>query len=204
MDKWDVDIISMSFGLRGPVDGVRGAVAKAHGKGKIMFAAASNNGGNSGRAYPADDLDVICVHSTDGEGNKSGFSPSPHEDALNFSILGEEVESSWPQGVDDHGEIVRQMSGTSVATPIVAGIAATVLAFARNFQGDDGGSARHKRLMKHLKSPRGMIAILKLMVEKKRDGYDYITPWWLFKLFRESERIYENICERLEEIFGVE
>jgi Subtilase family len=194
--KWDVDIISMSFGLRGPVDEVR-AVIEAYCHKKIMFAAASNNGGNFGRAYPADDLNVICMHSTDGEGNKSKFSPSPQEDRPNFSILGESVESSWPPGVEGCQQPVRCMSGTSVATPIAAGVAATVLAFARHHEqkGDE-------RLVKLLNSPRCMVAILRLMVECKRDKYDYITPWWLFKPYSSSSDVYRNICETIKVVFG--
>ena len=41
-------------------------------------------------------------------------------------------------------------------------------------------------------------------VALQRQNLAVPRPGWLFKLFRESERIYENICERLEEIFGVE
>ncbi|KAK1842039.1 pfs domain-containing protein [Colletotrichum chrysophilum] len=57
VDVWRVDIISMSFGW--PTsnfpghDGLRKSIDMAYSKQVLMFAAASNNGGNSGRAYPA-------------------------------------------------------------------------------------------------------------------------------------------------------
>jgi hypothetical protein len=211
--EWNVDIISMSFGFRGRVDEVRKVVDMYCTK-KIMVAAASNNGGNFGRAYPADDLNVICMHSTDGQGNRSNFSPSNQEDRFNFSILGKSVESLWPKGLDGCEDDVRPCSGTSVATPIAAGIAATVLAFARHHLQQKYSELGDARLVDWLNTPRGMAVVFKLMVEHKRDDYDYITPWTLFKIThqttnesaeenkKQSVHIYRSIIEKLKEVFG--
>ncbi|KAF6812644.1 pfs domain-containing protein [Colletotrichum sojae] len=57
VDFWKVDVISMSFGW--PSDDFDGqedlqaAIDKAHAQQVLMFAAASNDGGRMGRAYPA-------------------------------------------------------------------------------------------------------------------------------------------------------
>jgi len=39
-------------------------------------------------------------------------------------------------------------------------------------------------------------------VECKRDKYDYITPWWLFKPSSSSSGVYRNICETVKVVFG--
>ncbi|KAF6838216.1 pfs domain-containing protein [Colletotrichum plurivorum] len=57
VDVWEVNVISMSFGW--PSDDFDGqedlqaAIDKAHAQQVLMFAAASNDGGRMGRAYPA-------------------------------------------------------------------------------------------------------------------------------------------------------
>lgn len=90
-----------------------------------IFAAATNNGGNKPRAYPANKRNgVICIHASDGRGNDGGISPSPESRKDNFSTSGVSIESKWK------GRKVLK-SGTSFATPIAAALAADVLEFAR-------------------------------------------------------------------------
>lgn len=83
---------------------------------KLLFAAASNKGGNSGRSRPAKNLGVICVHTCDGKGNKGDMNPNPERKGFNFSTLGVAVESRWD------GWFIYK-SGTSFAIPIAAKIA---------------------------------------------------------------------------------
>ncbi|KFZ13581.1 hypothetical protein V502_06536 [Pseudogymnoascus sp. VKM F-4520 (FW-2644)] len=123
VDSWHVHIISMSFGfnnLTQKLDCIKRAILHAHSNETVLFAAARNNGGVKGIAYPASQTEVICINSTDGEGNPSPFNPSSKEDK-NFSTLGEAVLSSWPRSVQ------QRMTGTSFATPIAAGIAAVTM-----------------------------------------------------------------------------
>jgi len=67
------DIINMSFGINTSaipevsLRRVKDTVNHAAVAGKIMFAAASNCGGNGGRAYPARDPNVICIYASDGK-----------------------------------------------------------------------------------------------------------------------------------------
>ena len=58
----------MSFGFQEKVDGIKSAISYAYDKNVIMLAAASNDGGNSGIAWPARLHEVICVNATDGKG----------------------------------------------------------------------------------------------------------------------------------------
>jgi len=158
----------------------------------LMFAAASNDGANLGRAFPAKYPSVFCIHSTDGNGNPSAFNPTADEKDVNFSLLGENVCSHWPAGKNGHNDIVNVMSGTSVATPIAAGLAASVLSFVR--QQEQGLAAGSELLGPWLKDVHSMDAVLKSMVRQRRGaGYDYITPHVLLDTGSSREHVYNKI-----------
>ncbi len=191
--KCDVDIITMSFGMPNRSPRIDKAISRAQYHNKIMFAAAANDGANSTIAYPAKSDMVIGIHSLDGNGNRSGFTPSPLENRDNFATLGEAVESSWP---DRSGtRVASRKSGTSYATPIAAGIAATFLDYATLKVGLDDDA------MDRLYSLQGMRAIFKLMADgkgsKARDGYDYVAPWRLWEEGRSDESVHYAIIDAL-------
>jgi hypothetical protein len=86
----------MSFGfpkLDEHLDGIQSAIEEAFQRRVLMFAAASNHGGNKDIAFPANQDQVICVNSTNGQGDPSGFNPS-FEQGRNLGALGEWVMSS--------------------------------------------------------------------------------------------------------------
>lgn len=179
VDKWGVDIISMSFGWpSSDFDGydiLESAIHRAYGKKVLLFAAASNSGGLLGRAYPASSSQVICVHSTDTLGNASAFSPTAQPFTLNFATVGESVESAWPMLLCDDKSApqayVKSRSGTSYATPIMAGMAAFLLQYTRLH-------ISAEEALK-FKSKENMEALLKRCAERGpnyaiRDGYFYI------------------------------
>jgi hypothetical protein len=108
------------------------AIERAGSARVLIFAAASNGGGNNDRAYPARERDVFCIHSTDANGSRSKFSPTAEKYDFNFATIGEAVESFWPTHLCAEDEqAVRVKSGTSFATPIAASIAAFLLLYAR-------------------------------------------------------------------------
>jgi hypothetical protein len=83
----------MSFGFEDEYELIEEALDRAEKAGKLILAAASNKGGvtigkSTGRTRPAHREDIICVHATDGKGNKGGMNPSPMDDKLNFATLG--------------------------------------------------------------------------------------------------------------------
>ena len=156
-----------------------------------MFAAASNDGANLGRAFPAKYPSVFCIHSTDGNGNPSAFNPTADEKDVNFSLLGEYVRSHWPMGKNGHDDIVNVMSGTSTATPIAAGLAASLLSFVR--QQEQGLPAGSDLLGPWLKDVHSMDAVLKSMTKQRGVGYDYIMPHLLFDTSSSREHVYNKI-----------
>ncbi|CEI60255.1 unnamed protein product [Fusarium venenatum] len=170
--NWQPDIISMSFGWPARDDGYESlekAIKNAQFHDVLLFAAASNDGANAQRAWPARHPGVICIHSTTADGNPSPFNPIaiPGD---NFAVVGEAVEGAWPRHLCDeqvNKNCLAYKSGTSFATPIAAGIAAFLLQYARSKLG--------LRQFTRLKQFEGMTTVLRrISVEKQ--GYNYIAP----------------------------
>ncbi|CZR58461.1 uncharacterized protein PAC_08353 [Phialocephala subalpina] len=167
-DECDAHIITMSFGLDIRPGAVTKAIKAAIDRGKLVFAAASNSGGNLPRAYPASLTGVICVHATDGMGNQASFNPSRERGNDNFATLGNGIESRWKR------ETVIK-SGTSFATPIAAGIAANVLEFARHHLTEIYDRNKYERLCSY----SGMRQMF-ICMSSPRGDYDYVSPWKIF------------------------
>ncbi|KAM3425939.1 hypothetical protein NHJ13734_009786 [Beauveria thailandica] len=98
--QWDVDLISMSFGLAKHVAEIRDAIRDAthHKRGRItFFAAAANDGLNRREMFPANFGDpVISVHGT----NRSGafepdFNPPTSASGPAFGTLAKDVYLDW-------------------------------------------------------------------------------------------------------------
>ncbi|KAM0290547.1 hypothetical protein ACHAO9_004905 [Fusarium lateritium] len=170
--KWQPDIITMSFGWPArddEYDSLEKAIKNAQFNDVLLFAAASNDGANAKRAWPARHSGVICVHSTAADGNPSSFNPIavPGD---NFAIIGEAVEGAWPRDLceeQNNTSLLMHKSGTSFVTPIAAGIAAFLLQYARlNLS---------KRDAARLKQFEGMTAALR-RISVVKNGYNYIAP----------------------------
>ncbi|KAM0226893.1 hypothetical protein ACHAPO_011987 [Fusarium lateritium] len=129
----------MSFGFDGDqyVDGkpiVSNAILKAligTGQRILFFAAAANEGGNRNEMFAASNQNVMSIRGSDDRGWACNFNPPPDYNAETcFMTLGVDVPgASLVNSDDEGGEILK--SGTSVATPIAAGIAAMLLGYAK-------------------------------------------------------------------------
>lgn len=166
----------MSFGYprrndEGGYGELEAALERAQYEQVLIFAAASNNGGKTGRSFPAREPTVIAVHATDAKGNGSCFNPTPHDKEWNFATIGEAVESAWPMHLCDSNDkdYVRRMSGTSYATPIMAGISAFLLSYVR---------IHLPSKFNAIKKQKGLIAVLGRIAEKghakERGGYHFV------------------------------
>ena len=112
-------IINLSLGGEEPSQTLEEAVVYAHQRGVLVVAAAGNDDGPI--LYPAAYDPVLAVGATDGADRRASF--SNHGPKLDVVAPGEDILSTWPRG----GSCFR-LSGTSMAAPHVAGLAALVWA----------------------------------------------------------------------------
>jgi thermitase len=111
-------VISMSLG-GGASTTLQNAVAYAAGKDVVLVAAAGNDG-NSTLNYPAAYAQVISVAATDRNDNRASFSNANAD--VEIAAPGVDILSSWNSSDSAYNTI----SGTSMATPHVAGVAAVI------------------------------------------------------------------------------
>ena len=146
----------------------------------LLFAAASNSGINTGRTYPAKRAEVFSIHAARGGGKAWWNNPAAHLDDWNWTTLGMYVKAPHKDQVSE------RMTGTSIAAPVAAGIAALVLEFCRQRLVD--GQETIKR-PERLITKRGM-ELLFLQMQKaneptkkfKTGKYNYLRPWDLLSL----------------------
>jgi thermitase len=117
-------VISMSLGSPSCPDILKDAVAHAQAKGALLVAAMGNSGHHD-ILYPAAMPGVLAVGSTDEMDRKSSF--SSFGEWISVSAPGSSILSLLPTNTNQTGfKDYGWMSGTSMATPCVAGLAALV------------------------------------------------------------------------------
>ena len=145
-----MDVINLSLGKdRDPGSTVRQAFDNAEANGVVIVAAAGNSGKPSGKGnnviYPAKFDSVIAVAATDSSDNRASFSSTGDE--VELATPGVDVYSAWNNGTPYYGtancngevmdlngdgypegECYKYGSGTSMASPHVAGVVALVIA----------------------------------------------------------------------------
>lgn len=172
VNEWNVDILSMSFGLPHGSAALRAlapAIEHAAKHKTLMFAAAGNGGMGNPRIYPAGYDNVFSIFSACDNGKPSDSNPNPRVRGWNFYCLGEHV--TMPRS----GAPNKTMSGSSVATPIAAGFAALVLEFYR--QPKIAGQHAIREPDK-LKTIHGMSAVFLKMIQHDAEVItDPYGPW---------------------------
>ncbi|RTE69939.1 hypothetical protein BHE90_015668 [Fusarium euwallaceae] len=172
--NWKVDMISLSFGFEESIKSIEDEINQCIFSGIAVFAAASNDGVDGDRTYPAKYEGVLCIHAATGEGNKATFNPNPLGKEDNFMVVGDCIESSWP-GRDSNGTWAKKrQSGTSFATPVAVCTAAIMIDYIRKNMPD------HTAWRISPKSRQGVRAVFRLMA-KSSDGYDWVSPRGYFK-----------------------
>jgi subtilisin len=123
-----MDVINMSLGGSAGSTALEDACNAAYNAGILVVAAAGNEGNRSGKTdtigYPAKYASVIAVGSINSSNIRSSFSSTGT--ALEIMAPGESIQSTYYNGG------YATMSGTSMASPHVAGIAALIIAANHN------------------------------------------------------------------------
>jgi thermitase len=120
-------VINMSLGSYSPSDTVRDAVDYAWGKGVVLVGAAGNDGKNWG-LYPAAYPNVIAVAATDKRDARASFS-NYGSNWVSLAAPGANILSTatdHPSTLFGTGPTYGTLSGTSMATPHVAGVTGLV------------------------------------------------------------------------------
>ncbi|EHI98818.1 Subtilisin [Clostridium sp. DL-VIII] len=112
------DIINLSFGTNAKSKAIEEAINYAKSKGVFVVAAAGNDGGSDDNSSPASD-GAFAVAAMDYNYKTADF--SDYGNCIEVSAPGEEILSTVPGGYE-------AWDGTSMAAPIVSGIAAMVKA----------------------------------------------------------------------------
>ncbi|MDO8587266.1 MAG: S8 family peptidase [Armatimonadota bacterium] len=129
--SWCIDngiqVVNMSLGASAGNPTFYEAISLVYQAGITQVAAAGNEAGAVG--YPAAYPEVIAVSAVDGNGNFASFSNSGPE--VDLAAPGVDVLSTY------RGSRYATMSGTSMATPHVAGVAAVLLALRPEYTPDE-------------------------------------------------------------------
>ena len=122
------DVISLSLGSPVPDPTIYAAIQRAAAKGKFVIAAAGNDGGAAGQDrvdYPGRWRETIAVAAFDRERKLAEFSSQGPE--VDVAAPGEKITSTFPMNQGGYAIL----SGTSMATPFVAGVVALLISLKR-------------------------------------------------------------------------
>jgi serine protease len=113
------DVINLSLGGGGGSQTMENALSYAVNNGVLVVAAAGNSG-RRGVSYPAAHNECVAISALDPDGSLASY--STYGEAVELTAPGTQVLSTWT----DNG--YNRISGTSMSTPVVAGIAGLTLA----------------------------------------------------------------------------
>jgi serine protease len=113
------DVINLSLGGGGYTDTMKNAVSYATNNGALVVAAAGNDG-QASVSYPAAYNECLAVSALDPDETLASY--SNYGSNIELAAPGTNVLSTW---TDD---AYKKISGTSMATPVVAGVAGLALA----------------------------------------------------------------------------
>ncbi|KAL8305770.1 hypothetical protein RB597_003520 [Gaeumannomyces tritici] len=196
------DIISMSFGFPNDDQGIREAIETVQ-KGRdenIIFLASAGNSSAEDESFPARHPSVISVYATNCHGvflQSNSASTSNGAAVLGTygddipAAIREEFRTTYPKVCEP---------GSSVATAIMAGISATMLAYASVLP--SLVPLQEVTVLQRLWTTKGMEAVLYRLAPEDRDRprLRAVKPMWFWKNRLDDHMRYCAICDVLSDI----
>lgn len=127
----NVKVINISFGSSSNSTAKQDAVNYAWNKG-IVVVSSSGNSGNTQQMYPCANTNVLCVSASDNRDQKSSF--SNYGTWVDIAAPGSRILSTFPRNTSvlqqqkNQSTTYGYLDGTSMATPVAAGVAGLVFA----------------------------------------------------------------------------
>ncbi|TAN58514.1 hypothetical protein EPN15_00845 [Patescibacteria group bacterium] len=137
-----IKVINMSLGTTSNIQSFHDAIARANAAGIVQVAAAGNDGLSVN--YPAAYPEVIAVSATDSADTITSWSSRGPE--VDLAAPGLSIYSTYK------GQTYKTLSGTSMATPHVAGTAALILAQTAKCDADSSGSCSSAEVQDRLQA----------------------------------------------------
>ncbi|KAK4233927.1 hypothetical protein C8A03DRAFT_47630 [Achaetomium macrosporum] len=196
------DIISMSFGFPSDDQGIREAIETVQNQRNenIIFLASAGNSSTDDESFPARHPSVISVYATNCHGvflQSNSASTSNGAAVLGTygddipAAIREEFRTTYPRVCEP---------GSSVATAIMAGISATMLAYASVLP--SLVSLQGVTVLQHLWTTKGMEAMLYRLAPEDRDRprLRAVKLMWFWKNRPDDASRYFAICDALWDI----
>ncbi|KAH6614623.1 peptidase S8/S53 domain-containing protein, partial [Chaetomium sp. MPI-SDFR-AT-0129] len=201
------DIISMSFGFPSDDQGICDAIetAQKKRKGKIIFLASAGNSPTDDESFPARHSSVISVYATNCYGTfLESNSASTSNGAAVLGTYGDDIPDSIREEFTKYPTVSKP--GSSVATAIMAGISATMLAYASVLSSlvplQVGAASTVNNLLRHLWTAKGMEAVLYRLVQEDcdRPRLKAVNPMWFWKNKQDDTIRCFSICDALSDV----
>lgn len=140
-----MQVVNMSFGSSSLSASLQAAVKRVNAAGIVQVAAAGNSGpADNTVIYPAKFPEVIAVSATDSSDNLASFSSRGPE--VDLAAPGVSIFSTY------RGQTYRTLSGTSMASPHVAGTAALLLSVPAKCDTDLSGACSPTEVQSRLEA----------------------------------------------------
>ncbi|SCV46960.1 related to thermostable alkaline protease precursor [Fusarium fujikuroi] len=177
----DADIISMSFGFPQDDDSIATAIEDVERSRNIIFlASAGNNAAYQREAFPARHRSVISIRATDCQGTFNASNPPIIDrNSIALGTFGDDLPTRL------NNEITKQFGphichpGSSIATAVAAGIAASTIAYAEVLSAVLPIPTEQSPV-KSLRRTEGMRRLLEKMAPDQTGNNRFINPIWFW------------------------